>query len=173
MGTSKNVRALGVALAASGALALSIGAYPASGNAAGTANGSMPVKLTVASQCTVQSISTLDFGSATFVDNNIPGQATFTVRCTKTTPYRVSMLNGQNFTNSTRNMKNASTGELISYSLYRDQALTTAWGSTPSSSPPSGIGTTNFTVYGLVAPQGNGEFTPGDYTDNVTIQVDY
>ncbi len=160
MGTAKNVRALGVVLAASGALMLGAGMFSANGEAA-SATGNMPVKLTVLSQCQV-SAGTLDFGNATFIDSDISAN----------TKYSVNILTGQNFVSNTRNMKNASSGETIAYSLYQDSALSTAWGTVPSTST-TGTGTRDFNVYGVVPQQGNGEFTPGVFNDTVTIQVDY
>jgi spore coat protein U-like protein len=170
MGTAKNVRALGVVLAASGALMLGAGMFSANGEAA-SATGNMPVKLTVLSQCQV-SAGTLDFGNATFIDSDISANTKFTVRCTKNTKYSVNILTGQNFVSNTRNMKNASSGETIAYTLYQDSALSTAWGTVPSTST-TGTGTRDFNVYGVVPQQGNGEFTPGVFNDTVTIQVDY
>jgi spore coat protein U-like protein len=172
MGTAKNVRALGVVLAASGALVFGVGMSSTNGKAA-SVQGQMPVKLTVEAQCQVTA-NELNFGTVTFLQNNIDQSTTFRVRCTKNVAYSVRLLGGSNYAGSTRNLKNAGVtpAENIAYALYQDAARTLPWDPNASVDKNKN-GTATYDVFGRIQAQPNADFSPGSFEDTVTIQVDY
>ena len=147
-------------------------ATPAS---AATQTSSMSVSMTIAAGCTVNA-GTLAFGTQSSLTANVDQQGSFSVNCTNTTLYTLSLDAGANgASTTTRRMKggNANT-EFVNYALYSDPARTTNWGGTAGADTVSGTGngaTQTVAVYGRVAPQTIG--SPGVYTDNVMITVTY
>ncbi len=131
------------------------------------------VSATVIKSCTVTA-NTLDFGTSSgSLSTNIDSTTTVQATCSKTTPYQIGLDNGQNFS-ATRRMTGGSS-EYINYEIYRDASRTLRWGNTLSTDTISGIGTGSaqpaVTVYGRVPPQTTP--SPGDYTDTITVIVNY
>ncbi len=137
-----------------------------------TAN--LGVSLTITSTCTVNG-GTVAFGTTGLLTSILNGNGTFTVTCTNTTPYTVSLNQGLNGASVTaRLLHSPTTSANVSYGLYSDALRTLNWGNT-SASWVSGTGTgaaQTLTVYGLIPLQ----TTPApatDYADTVTITVTY
>jgi spore coat protein U-like protein len=173
MGTAKNVRALGVVLAASGALVLGAGMFSANVNAASPATANLPVKLTIVAQCKVSTNGDLVFPDASLIENDLKASTSFTVRCTKNAQYSVSVLGGSNFNDTTKSRQMSNGTDRIAYSLYSDAALETAWD--PSgSTEKTGNGTRTYDVHGLVRAQPSDvDYSTGLYQDTVQIRIDY
>jgi spore coat protein U-like protein len=174
-------------LVVAGALAVSAG--PAS---AGQQTSTVTITATVAQSCTTLTPSSETmtfpaydpFTNKTTPDNDaIP--ATFTTNCTKGASnvfYTVS--GGSNCTNSpvsgTRALKSGT--NYLAYQLYQDSGYTTPWaintttcaGTTQLSSGTITSSTQNlsFSVYGQV-PAGQDPATATDYTDSVTVAVNF
>lgn len=142
---------------------------------AATATNTFNVTMTITSQCTVTSPTTLAFGSAGILSAATDATSTFNVTCTNTTPYTVGLNTGLNASGAQRRMLGGGTNsEYINYDLYQDAGRTTAWGNAVGSWQ-SGTGNgaaQSFTVYGRVPAQTTP--SPGaNYTDTVTITVTY
>lgn len=159
-------------LSSSAALMLSLFAGPA---ISATATGSMTVRITIQSQCLVQSASILDFGTNGVLAAAVNQTSTITVQCTNSTPYNVGLGagagSGATVTNRLMTGPGAAT---IGYALYRDAARTLNWGGTVGTDTLAGTGNGSaqpLTVYGQVPAQS----TPaaGVYTDTVAITVTY
>jgi spore coat protein U-like protein len=138
---------------------------------AASVQGQLPVKLTVEAQCQVTA-NELNFGTVTFLDNNVDQATTFRVRCTRNVDYSVRLLGGNNYASNTRNLKNASANETIAYALYQDASRQTPWDPNASINKNKN-GTATYNVYGRVPAQPGADFSPGSFEDVVTIQIDY
>lgn len=146
-----------------------------------TISGGSTWTATVNSDCYV-SASPLNFGTTgSIIAAAIDATATITVQCTNTTPYSVSLDNGQNASGSQRQMISPA-GQYVSYRLYTDAAYSQAW--TATTSPTSctsgantcylGTGTgsnQSVTVYGQVPPQSAP--AAGTYADTVVVTVTF
>lgn len=142
---------------------------------AATATGNMTVTITIQSQCTIQTIGNLDFGTSGVITANIAQTATIGVQCTSGSTYNVGLSAGAapGATVTTRQMVGTGAAT-INYGLYRDSAHIQNWGVTIGTDTVAGTGNgsiQNLTVYGQVPAQS----TPaaGVYTDTVAITVTY
>ena len=141
-----------------------------------TAGGSMAVKATVQSSCSVSAVA-LDFGTVTLLGaGNQDNQSTLKVTCTSGTGYNVGLDAGLNGVDTThRSMTSGSNS--LNYALYIDSNRTQNWGNTaPPDSTDTAVGTGNgteqdLTVYGRIP--GGQNVAPGLYTDTVTVSVYY
>lgn len=139
-----------------------------------TTTASMAVQMTITASCTINSASTLNFGSSGVVAANVDQTSTVQVQCTNTTPYNVGLDagTGSGATVAARKMTNGAA--TITYSLYSDSGRTTVWGNTIGTNTVSATGSgaaQNFTVYGRVPAQSTP--APAVYTDTVTVTVTY
>lgn len=133
------------------------------------------VKANVTSKCYFTA-EDLNFGSySSFAVGPIPGQSNINMLCNSGTKYQVGLDNGSNSTGGTnRFMKNAATGALVRYDLYRDAGRTLRWGNSQGSDTFGATASkTSLTipVYGLAFPDSS--VTAGDYADTVTVTVYY
>jgi spore coat protein U-like protein len=142
---------------------------------AATATTTFQVKLTIQSQCTIVSVSALDFGTNGVINANIDQGNTLNVQCTNTTPYNIGLNAGANGgTIATRLMKGGPSNETIAYSLYSNPARTTVWGETIGTDTVTGTGngaSQPYPIYGRVPAQTTP--APGNYTDTITVTVTY
>lgn len=141
---------------------------------AATATQTFGVQLTITTSCTVNSATTMDFGSSGVLTSNIDQSSTITVQCTNTTPYNVGLSAGvgPGATVSSRKMSNGAA--TVGYALYSDAGRTMNWGATVGTDTVSATGNgaaQPFTVYGRVPAQ----TTPaaGSYADTITVTVSY
>lgn len=134
----------------------------------------MAVQMTITASCTINSASTLNFGSSGVIAANVDQTSTVQVQCTNTTPYNIGLDagTGTGATVAARKMTNGA--GTITYSLYSDSGRTTVWGNTIGTNTVSATGSgaaQSYTVYGRVPAQSTP--APAVYTDTVTVTVTY
>ncbi|MEP7455015.1 spore coat protein U domain-containing protein [Phyllobacterium sp. SB3] len=144
-------------------------------SSAGTsATTNFTASLNVAKDCLVSSTN-VNFGSHGILSSNVNTTGGVSVTCSPTTPYSVSLGNGQNGTAPTaRRMRKGTGSEYVTYGLYRDVDRLLPWGDTIPTNTVAGTGdglARNIPVYGTVPPQNTP--SPGLYTDTVVITVTY
>lgn len=139
--------------------------------AGATSTVSFQVRANVVNDCVVNA-GVLDFGPTRVLLQTVRSMATLSVQCTAAANYRISINGGLNGTVAARKLKNAATGELITYTISDTQGGA-SWGDgSAGTAPVTGVGTgsqQHLTVYGSVAPQTTP--TPGDYKDTVTATL--
>src|SRR3954468_4596715 len=141
---------------------------------AATATTTMTVQVTITATCTVNSASTLNFGTQGVLAANVDQTSTISVTCTNTTPYNIGLDVGTGSGATVAVRKLTSGGATINYSLYSDAGRATVWGNTVSTDTVAGTGNgaaQNYTVYGRIPSQTTP--APGNYADTVTITVTY
>ena len=170
------------------ALTAALGAAQTVG--AATTTASLTVKISVASNCTIDTTpgsGVLDFGGGSTVLGGAAvlaatGSSAFTVQCTDTTPYNITMSPTGGATTGTGNMANGGTSDVVGFALCSDStACGTAWGNVTSGGGANdvtgtGDGTAKpYTVYGKVtgATPASGYVKPVLYTNATTITVNY
>jgi spore coat protein U-like protein len=137
----------------------------------------MTVSATVLANCIV-SAENLDFGS---YDSSGPLQssADITVRCSKDSPYTLSLSPGGG-SYAQRLLANGT--DTLEYNLYTTGALSAIWGdgtSTTSTVAGTGLGMSSsndilHTIYGeLPNSDANQDAPVGTYTDTITVTIDY
>jgi spore coat protein U-like protein len=139
-----------------------------------TSTGSFQVTLTIQGTCSLQTESTLAFGTQTAIASNLDTTSSIVVLCTNATPYTVGLSagTGSGATVTTRILTNGSA--TLPYSIYQDSARSLVWGTTVGTNTESATGTGSnqtFTAYGRVPPASN--LTAGAYTDTVSVTVTY
>lgn len=162
--------------AAALAVALIVGARPA---AAGSATSSLTVTATVPAVC-VLTAGTLAFGNYDPVGVNastpLTGSGTFTVACTKNTAYTVTLGLGNNSASAvgtTRAMKDAGSGAILSYELYTANTYATVWNTTNTvGATAASTSAITLTAYGRI-PAGQNVPAAAGYTDTVTSTVNF
>src|SRR5690606_3013551 len=117
----------------------------------------------------------LSFGTVPgFITSSHDQTSAITFTCTRRTAWHVALDDGQHATGGSRRMRMGSTGNYVSYELYRDPARSQRWGTSIGNDTVSGTGTgsaQSLTVYGRVpAPQ---TLPAGNYHDVVTVTVTY
>jgi len=142
--------------------------------AASTATSDLAVSLSIVSTCTVGTVGAVAFGNAGILAAPLTATGTISVTCTTTTPYSMGLNQGANGASVTsRELKGATSGALISYALYQDAAHSINWGNT-SGFWETGVGAggpQTMTVYGVLPPQTTP--TADSFSDSVTITVNY
>jgi spore coat protein U-like protein len=139
---------------------------------AATATTTLDVTAAYNTLCSIDSLSTLSFG--TIYDNSVDytAAASAAVVCTNGQTYGVWIPPGANQNGPQQRMLNASTGAYVNYSLYTDSYYVTAYPSTLTFTGSIGIGSTQiFTIYAKL-PAGQG-LTPGVYSDVIQFTVSY
>lgn len=161
------------------------GAQAASTPANLTAASTFQVKMTITPACTVAATDiALPSVAAQSAAVTQSASNTITVNCSKGTPFYVGLAPSNNSTVGAGTM--AGTGsntDKVPYQLYSSASFTSAnvWGNTATSSSvgngKSGTGAgmasakaVSFTAY---AQATNADFTPDNYTDTVTVNVNY
>ncbi|QNN57745.1 spore coat protein U domain-containing protein [Diaphorobacter ruginosibacter] len=151
---------------------------------AASVNQTFNVKITIVSKCVfgTTTIADIDYGTnhvPTVLDasqSNLGGQTSFTVQCTKTTPYSITMQPAGASTTGTGTLKGPG-GDTIAYSLYQDAAHNTPWGTTTGTGgnalggTGTGLVSSAINVYSLIPTIGTVQ--PGTYTDLVTVAIVY
>lgn len=173
------IRAL-PALSACAALAATFAAGVASfsAQAAPFPSAQFLVSLTVQKDCTISAGNALDFGTATstLINTDITGSTTFTVTCTTTTPYTLSLDAGSTAgsTIAARLLLGATTATTVPYQLYTTSAA--VWGdATGGSSTVPGVGTgqaQTITVNGKALSTGSMP-APDTYTATETVTITF
>jgi spore coat protein U-like protein len=132
------------------------------------------VQATVTATCTINSASTLNFGSVGVLAANVDQSSTIQVTCTNTTPYNIGLDAGVGTGATVAVRKLTSGGATINYSLYTSNAYSTVWGNTVGTDTQTGTGNgsaQSYTVFGRIPPQTSP--APGSYADTITVTVTY
>jgi spore coat protein U-like protein len=150
---------------------------------AAEASGSMTVKATVASSCTVGT-SNLDFGtptSAAIQAGNVDATGSVSVNCTTGSPYKVALGTGAGtgatvavrVMTSSAGTNPVTSVSTLTYSIYTDSSHGTVWG-TADSATVAGTGSgvaQSIPAYGrIISPQ---TVRAGVYADTVAVTVTY
>ncbi len=149
---------------------------------AATATGTFQVLLTVKKMCNVTAgaASNISLGSVAAGTLNVQGNNTIKVNCSKGTAYTVGLVpNSTSTTTGAGNMSGTGTNtDTVAYQLYSNSTYSTVWGN------DTGSGTSNV-VTGTGANMGTPQtlnvyaeapttdVTPDNYTDTVTVNVNY
>ena len=142
--------------------------------AAATATTTFTVQMTITATCTVNSASTLNFGTQGVLAANVDQTSTIQVTCTNTTPYNIGLNAGTGAGATVAVRKMTSGANTVNYTLYSNSGRTTVWGNTVGTDTQAATGNgsaQSYTVYGRVPSQAAP--APGTYTDTITVTVTY
>jgi spore coat protein U-like protein len=140
-----------------------------SASLASTTTSTFATQIAIAASCTINSASTLNFGSQGVLIANVDQTSTLQVQCTNTTPYNVGLDAGTGTGATVAVRKMTSGSNTVNYSLYSDSGRATVWGNTVGTDTVAATGSgasQSYTVYGRVAAQTTP--VPGTYSDTVT-----
>jgi spore coat protein U-like protein len=141
---------------------------------AATSTATFSVQVTIVATCTINSASTLNFGSQGVFTANVDQTSTIQVQCTNTTPYNIGLDAGLGSGATVAVRKMTSGGVTVNYTLYSDSGRTTVWGATIGTNTVAATGNgaaQSYTVYGRIPAQTTP--APGTYADTVTVTVTY
>lgn len=159
-------------------LALGLLAGASSAAFASTASTTFQVKITITNACDAAALSAgdIDLGSHSFLDSNINGSSSLSVKCTNGAPYTIALNAGSNPSTpgdvTTRRMLNGA-ANYVPYNLYKDSAFATVWGLTLGTNTVASTGTgvaQSFPIYAKALP---GNVPAGVYVDTVQATVTY
>lgn len=169
---------------------LSLAFAGAPGLAANQNTATLTVNGSVTQSCTAftPATNTLTFPAYDSFNNastpDDAGPVSYTTQCTKgATGVTFQVDGGANYghISGTRALKSATANDYLNYSLFSDSARTAAWGfnasngaGTPGSALTITSSTANqtLTIYGRI-PAGQDPTTASDYTDTVTVAVNF
>ena len=146
------------------------------------ATSTFTVTATVNATCKVTGAGNIAFGvyDPTAAGNGATGSSTVTFKCTKGTPWKVTLstgANGASAVGTTRAM--AAAGDFLNYDLYTDSGYANVWSSSNAATAPNvvtgngaGGAGDSVTVFGAV-PGGQYPTPSAGYTDTITITVNY
>jgi spore coat protein U-like protein len=155
-------------------LAAMIGLLGVTGAFALAGPSTLMSQATPAATCTVNSASTLNFGSQGPLGANVDQTFPIQVRCTKTTPYNIGLDAGTGSGATVATRKMTSGAATVTYSLYSDSAHSTVWGNaigTDTVAATASGSRQNHTVYGRMLSRNAPAL--GTYTDTITVTVTY
>lgn len=140
--------------------------------AAGTVSNSMTVGVTVEDTCHIDA-QPLQFGTVSETHESRQAHAMVTLSCTPAASYLVTMDDGTHGAGQTRRMVDASGAHFLRYDIFIDPDLTRRWGQTAlnavgATAPANGR--VQLPVYALLD---TGPTLPGDYSDTVTVTVQF
>jgi spore coat protein U-like protein len=141
---------------------------------AATSTATFTVQVTIVATCTINSASTLNFGSQGIFTANVDQTSTIQIQCTNTTPYTIGLDAGVGTGATVAVRKMTSGGATVNYTLYSDSGRTTVWGTTIGTNTVAATGSgaaQSYTVYGRIPAQTTP--APGTYNDTVTVTVTY
>lgn len=134
-----------------------------------TKTSSFQVGMDVTASCAL-SASTLTFNAMpTGTTAGTDSQAAVTVTCSASTPYTISLDNGQNFSGG-RRMSNS--GSYVNYDLYKDSSRTATWSSTSGINGTGNGSAQSHTIFGRV-PAGQSVPNTGSYADTIVATISY
>ena len=144
------------------------------GSFASTTTSTFATQVTLVASCTINSASTLNFGSQGVLIANVDQTSTLQVQCTNTTPYNIGLDAGTGTGATVAVRKMTSGANTVNYSLYSDSGRSTVWGNTVGTNTVAATGSgasQSYTVYGRVTAQTTP--APATYSDTVTVTVTY
>lgn len=142
------------------------------------------VSATVIKECqvTAGAASNIQIGPASGVAStatNIAGNNSISVSCTSTTPYYIGLSpisTGSTIGNGTMSGTGGNTDK-VPYQLYSNAGLSNVWGNTATSisvgNGVSGSGTGSAQSIPVYAKAPGADYTPDNYSDTVTVNVNY
>lgn len=133
----------------------------------GQSSSTMPVSLTVRPACTVEA-SPLVFGG--FEGSSIDAESRIAVTCNTDTAVRIGLDTGANAAGTERRLA-GSTG-YVPYAIYSEASRRTPWDAGTSVGATVEGGMLQLIAYGRVE-QGATYGSAGNFTDNVTVTVDF
>src|SRR5262249_38974231 len=89
-----------------------------------TTTSTFTVQISITASCTINSASTLNFGTQGVLTTNVDQTSTVQVQCTDTTPYNIGLDAGTGSGATVATRKMTSGGATVNYSLYSDAART-------------------------------------------------
>lgn len=144
-----------------------------------TTTTTFAVTATVQSTCSA-SATALAFGTYTPGAGAVTNNSTISVKCTKNTPYTVTLNAGTTTGDAFTQRLMASGANTLQYNLYTTAAFTTVFGdgtggTGTQTGTGAGVATANtVTVYGqLLDSASNQAAVPGSYSDTITVTVSY
>src|SRR5262245_22962226 len=123
---------------------------------AATATSTFTVQVVITANCTVNSASTLNFGTQGVLIANVDQTSTLSVQCTDTTPYDIGLDAGTGTGASVTTRKMTGGGATVDYKLFSDSGRTTVWGNTVTTDTVNATGNgaaQSYTVYGRIPVQ--------------------
>lgn len=148
--------------------------------------GTFQVLINIQKSCTITagSISNINFGTVNGSATNTSGSNTISVNCSKSTPYYIglapSTANGGNTTGAgamSSVLNSATNSDKVPYQLNQTSATGPVWGNTATSTAVgngmAGTGTGLAQVLTVYATAASANFTPDNYADTVTVNVNY
>jgi len=141
---------------------------------AATTTSTFAVQMTVTATCTVNSATTLNFGTQGVLSTNVDQTSTIQVTCTNTTPYNIGLNAGTGTGATVATRKMTSGANTVNYTLYSNSGRTTVCGNTVGTYTQAATGNgsaQSYTVYGRVPSQAAP--APGTYSDTITVTVTY
>jgi spore coat protein U domain-containing protein, fimbrial subunit CupE1/2/3/6 len=149
-------------------------------HAASPATATFQVLMTIQKTCSVAAgaASNINLGTVLSTATNTSNTSNFTVTCSKTTPYFVGMLPSNTNTAGAGTMSGTGTNtDKVPYQLYSNAGLSTPWGNTATSTTVgngvAGTGTGLPVTTSVWAQASSANFTPDNYADTVTINVNF
>src|SRR3981189_3754614 len=97
---------------------------------AATSTATFTVQVTIVATCTINSASTLNFGSQGVFTANVDQTSTIQGQCTNTTPNNIGPDAGTGTGGTVAGRKMTSGGTTVSYTLHSESGRTTVWGTT-------------------------------------------
>ena len=144
---------------------------------AASQSANLNVTASVSAQCTITT-TPVAFGAYDPIVTNAAADLTASgsvnVACTKGTAATIDLGNGGNFLGGTRRMGSGS--DFLNYGLFKDAALSQAWGTGVAGGTTAAYNAPNknvnsVTVFGMV-PQAQ-DITVGNYADVVVATINY
>lgn len=150
---------------------------------AAVANGTFQVLMTIQKSCTVTAgaSSSINLGSVDASATNTSGNNTISVNCSKTTPYFIGLEPSNNNTLGAGIMSSvvnsATNTDKVPYQLNQTSATGPVWGNTATTTAVGngveGTGNGTAQTYTVYATAASANFTPDNYADTVTVNVNY
>lgn len=150
-------------------------------NCSTTSAGSFPftASATVTQNCTVAAgISPINLGTVAPTATNVSGNTSISVTCPVGTAYYVGLAPSNGSTTGAGVMSGTGgNSDKVPYQLYSNAGLTTTWGNTATSTSVgngvAGIGSGIAQSTPVYARVPGADFQPDNYTDTVTVNVNY
>jgi spore coat protein U-like protein len=156
-----------------------LAAFATSAAVAATTSSTFQVLITVTKACSVTAGagSNINFGSVTSTATALSASSNISVTCSKSTPYNIGLQPSSVPTNTTgAGVMNPTVAgpDTIPYQLRSVSATGSAWGNATSpANTVAGTGTGAAQSIPVFATVASVNVTPGDYSDTVTVQVNY
>lgn len=152
------------------------------------ATGTIDVKLTLTESCSVGGanlkpgdsfkMGEFDFGTeaASFI-GDLEGALPLTVRCVTSNPVKLTITNGLNDANfaDSRAMKGTDGDVFVGYNVYKqpDKQDLISNGEAFYEQPANTLEEQTVVLHGVATMVSGGGYIPGDYTDTLTVNVDF